>query len=252
MYDYFDRTNGYGTPGIILTIFAYIVLTFINLTLMYYYLIFIHMGGRVIDIYQRLSGNVQHFFLPHDSEVSLNYLKWVCAKALRFNHRVTNFQEEVIDEKGKKQKVHFVHVYKFDKNTHDLYSYRSFIRDYDGAIKEMNIKKTVLNEEMKDGITGNLPHRPDRQRYVREEYSNWTSEEKEPEEEELKAGSGDDSPLKKSMDSKLLLRDDIHSHRGSGNEDNDDNLISNQMESHGVRDDEEESDEEKRNSDEED
>ena len=101
MYDYFDRTSGNGPPGIILTIFTYIILTFLNLLVLYYYLIFVHMGGRVIDIYQRLSGNVQHFFLPHDNEVSLNYLKWVCAKALRFNYRVTNYQENVIDEKGK-------------------------------------------------------------------------------------------------------------------------------------------------------
>jgi hypothetical protein len=101
MYEYFKRTNGNGPPGIILTIFVYVILTFVNLTVLYYYLIFVHMGGRVIDIYQRLSGNVQHFFLPHDNEVSLNYLKWVCAKALRFNYRVTNYQEEVVDEKGK-------------------------------------------------------------------------------------------------------------------------------------------------------
>ena len=101
MYAYFNRTNGNGPPGIILTIFVYVILTFVNLTVLYYYLIFVHMGGRVIDIYQRLSGNVQHFFLPHDNEVSLNYLKWVCAKALRFNYRVTNYKEDVVDEKGK-------------------------------------------------------------------------------------------------------------------------------------------------------
>jgi len=199
------------------------------------------MGGRVIDIYQRLSGNVQHFFLPHDNEVSLNYLRWVCAKALRFNYRVTNFQEEVIDEKGKKQKVHFVHVYKFHKETRDLYSYRSFIRDYDGSIKEMNITKKVLTDDLKDGITGNLPPRAGRQRYFREDHYD-LSEDKKDEEDEKK--SDDDSPLKKSMDSKLLFRDDIGSHRESHHDrqsdDHSDVLISNQMESLEHRDEEEE------------
>lgn len=241
MYDYFDRINGYGAPGIILTIFLYIILTFLNFFLMYYYLIFVHMGGRVIDIYQRLSGNVQHFFMPHDNEVSLNYLKWVCAKALRFNHRVTNFQEDVIDEKGKKQKVHFIHVYKFSKDTHDLYSYRSFIRDYDGSIKEMNITKKVLTEDLKDGITGNLPPRVGRQRYFREDHYDLSSERHENEDDEDKKSedekkSDDESPLKKSMDSKMMFREELSQRNSlrkddSHSDSNDDNLISNQIDS---------------------
>ena len=77
MYYYYDRKDANGWPGFAITIFIYVVLLFINCSLLYYYLIFVHMGGRVIDIYLRLSGNVNHFFLPHDDEVSLNYLKWV-------------------------------------------------------------------------------------------------------------------------------------------------------------------------------
>ena len=249
MYDYFDRTNDNGPPGIILTVFTYIILTFLNLLVLYYYLIFVHMGGRVIDIYQRLSGNVQHFFLPHDNEVSLNYLKWVCAKALRFNYRVTNFQEDVIDEKGKRKKVHFIHVYKFHRETHELYSYRSFIRDYDGAIKEMNITKKILTDDLKDGITGNLPPRPDRQRYFREDHYDLSSENKKNEsDEEDEKKSGEDSPLKKSMDSKLLLKEDVQLHNESAkedqNSDNEDVLISNRMDSSPEVKDEEDDDDE--------
>jgi hypothetical protein len=77
LYEYYKARDANGWPGMALTIFIYIVLLFLNLSLMYYYLIFIHMGGRVIDIYHRLSGNVNHFFLPHDDEISLTYLKWV-------------------------------------------------------------------------------------------------------------------------------------------------------------------------------
>lgn len=77
LYYYYDRRDANGLPGFAITVFIYAVLLFINCSILYYYLIFVHMGGRVIDIYLRLSGNVNHFFLPHDDEVSLNYLKWI-------------------------------------------------------------------------------------------------------------------------------------------------------------------------------
>lgn len=77
LYYYYNKRDGNGYPGMALTVLFYSVLLFINGSLLYYYLIFVHMGGRVIDIYHRLSGNVNHFFLPHDDEISLSYLKWV-------------------------------------------------------------------------------------------------------------------------------------------------------------------------------
>lgn len=137
--------------------------------------------------------------------------------------------------RANKRKVHFVHLYKFHKETHELYSYRSFIRDYDGAIKEMNITKKILTDDLTDGITGNLPPRQGRQRYFREDHYNLSSENKEAESDEEDKKSGDDSPLKKSMDSKFLLKEDMQSHRSHSNngqsDDNDDALISNHMDS---------------------
>jgi uncharacterized membrane protein YhdT len=103
IFEYYNARDSHGYPGIAITAFIYLVLLFLNLIVFYYYLIFVHMAGRVIDVYKRLSGNVNHFFMPHDGEVSYNYLKWVCAKALRYNHRVTNSEETVVDEKGKRK-----------------------------------------------------------------------------------------------------------------------------------------------------
>ena len=62
----------------------------VNSFLFYFYLIWIHMNGRVIDLYIRLNGDINAFFIPRDDEVSINYLKWVCHKAVKHNHRVTN------------------------------------------------------------------------------------------------------------------------------------------------------------------
>ena len=43
------------------------------------------MNGWVIDLYYRLSGDINAFFVPRDDELSINYLKWVCHKAIKKN-----------------------------------------------------------------------------------------------------------------------------------------------------------------------
>ena len=35
----------------------------------YYYLLHVHMGGRMLDLYRRLHSPASHFFIPHDYEV---------------------------------------------------------------------------------------------------------------------------------------------------------------------------------------
>jgi len=67
--------NGY--VGIYITFFLMFGLTVFNGFLFYYYMIFVHMNGRILDLYKRLSGTSKTFFIPHDAEVSLKYLQWV-------------------------------------------------------------------------------------------------------------------------------------------------------------------------------
>jgi hypothetical protein len=85
MYYFYLKWDGSGTVGIVLTVFIYLFLIFLNIGLFYFYLVFVHMNGRVIDLYYWLSGDINAFFLPKDDEVSLNYLKWVCHKAIKRN-----------------------------------------------------------------------------------------------------------------------------------------------------------------------
>jgi len=115
LYNYYLKRDGKGTVGIVLQAFIYMFLFFLNAILFYNYLIFIHMNGRVIDLYIRLNGDIDAFFVPKDEEVSLNYLKWVCHKALKMNQRVTNDRKMHLDEKGQPKEVCFIHVYKFEK-----------------------------------------------------------------------------------------------------------------------------------------
>jgi hypothetical protein len=85
LYNYYNDRDGSGTVGIILQILIFFIVTSLNGMLFYFYLVFVHMNGRVIDLYYRLSGDIDAFFIPKDEEVSLNYLKWVCHKAIKKN-----------------------------------------------------------------------------------------------------------------------------------------------------------------------
>ena len=115
LYNYYDKRDGVGTVGVVLQILIYFFLIMVNSFLFYFYLVWIHMNGRVIDLYIRLNGDINAFFIPRDEEVSLNYLKWVCHKAIKHNHRVTNEQASVLDERARSKPVYFIHVYQFGK-----------------------------------------------------------------------------------------------------------------------------------------
>ena len=58
LYNFYLTREGTGTVGIVLQIFIYAILISLNMILFYFYLVFVHMNGRVIDLYYRLSGDV--------------------------------------------------------------------------------------------------------------------------------------------------------------------------------------------------
>lgn len=80
---YYNKRDSQAWPGYVLVISIYIFLCMLNMLFLYWYVVFVHMRGRVVDCYIRLSGSVHHFFLPADNEVSINYVRWVCAKGLK-------------------------------------------------------------------------------------------------------------------------------------------------------------------------
>ena len=45
------------------------------------YFLRLHNNGRMIDVYWRLHGDEDHFFLPYDLEISNEELNYVCRKA---------------------------------------------------------------------------------------------------------------------------------------------------------------------------
>ncbi len=73
-YNYYYAKQSNGLVGIYLTIFLIFAFTVLNGFLFYNYMIFIHMNGRILDLYKRLSGSMKSFFIPHDNEVPLKYV----------------------------------------------------------------------------------------------------------------------------------------------------------------------------------
>mmetsp|Transcript_18910 Transcript_18910/g.31567 ORF Transcript_18910/g.31567 Transcript_18910/m.31567 type:complete len:1169 (-) Transcript_18910:236-3742(-) len=70
-----------GITGLILTVIVYTGLFIVSALVLYEYMIHIHKDARVLDIWRRMSGPSEEFFIPHDFEVSYAELTSICAKA---------------------------------------------------------------------------------------------------------------------------------------------------------------------------
>lgn len=67
------------------TFALFFALLMINGFIMFNYLVYIHIEGRVIDIFTRVTGDVGHFFVPFDNEVSARYLQWIISRLKKEN-----------------------------------------------------------------------------------------------------------------------------------------------------------------------
>ena len=84
MYIYYlERGDNAGMSGILITGAMALVLNAMCLFCLYNYLITIHFNGRMLDLYQRLTGDEANFFVPHDMEISLRVLSYVLNTAKR-------------------------------------------------------------------------------------------------------------------------------------------------------------------------
>ena len=113
-YNYYYKKQGNGLVGIYLTIFLIFAFTVLNGFLFYNYMIFIHMNGRILDLYKRLSGSMKSFFIPHDNEVSLKYVQWVVERAKKKNYILKSTKQTVRDRMGKERNIQFIHISKIE------------------------------------------------------------------------------------------------------------------------------------------
>ncbi|KAG7390835.1 hypothetical protein PHYPSEUDO_006657 [Phytophthora pseudosyringae] len=144
LYVRFQAQEASGLVGIFIVLILYVALTCLSLVALYVYLLYVHMNGRMLDVYRRVHGHEDAFFVPHDAEISLQELQTVCAQATRWK-----------GPHGTQRKA-FVHEYALsdpldplfrESNTHiAVYNveldgtrelHRHFLKMPDGAVLEL-------------------------------------------------------------------------------------------------------------------
>ena len=131
--------------GGVISAMLYLFLSGVAMFLLYIYLLYIHLGGRMLDVYTRLTAPETKFFVPMDSEVSEGYLEWVCAKAHQFTNAqghsrrivVGEYQLSDVNNEQRTQVLSHVAIYT-EQEGGKKQLYRHFVRMPDGAICELS------------------------------------------------------------------------------------------------------------------
>lgn len=143
LYEYFGATDESSAVGAILTFLLYCALSAASAFALYNYFLRLHMHGRLLDLYMRLTAPESAFFIPYDNEVSLNYLQWVIEKSLLFKsmkgavRKLALTEYSLTDAEGiKADKMSKLAIYNKD-GLGKLTLYRLFDRLPNGAICEL-------------------------------------------------------------------------------------------------------------------
>lgn len=144
LYNYFNDEEGSGVPGVILTVFFDAILMFVSSFLFYHYLLYIHMNGRMLDVYHRLHGQNSSFFIPDDMEISLRNLRWILTQAKRWTgyqgsvRKIAVTSYIVKDHEDPDYEECSIHIAVFTQDINGQRQlYRQFLRRHDGAIIEL-------------------------------------------------------------------------------------------------------------------
>lgn len=147
-YYWFEKAGDNGVVGAYISFFMMMVLTIFTGYLWYRYMVEVHMNGRILDLYRRLSGTYKAFFVPMDHEVSLKYLQWVITRAKKQNNVIVSESRMIRDKFGIERMVNFIQIMKIEKKM--LKKNRFFFKDFDGSLIEVPQKKIfVRTKELK-------------------------------------------------------------------------------------------------------
>lgn len=140
----FVAEEGSPVVGIVLTVFAYLVLMLLAGFGLYAYLLRLHLDGRMIDLFRRLHGEEDRFSIPHDFEVSPSELQWIVSRAHRWRGpRGTTRRVAVcdyvlsdpLDPAFKETTSHLIIYHAGLDGSRELY--RHFLRLPDGTLLEI-------------------------------------------------------------------------------------------------------------------
>jgi len=142
-----DRTTsdeGSGISGLLITLIIYLGNSIVSSFVLVEYLTHIHRNARILDIWRRISGPPEEFFVPEDFEVSHEELTGICKRAeswrgpsgSRRRVVVHNYTEtDKVDATFAKTTSHIA-IYELAVDNVPLKLHRQFLRYADGSIVE--------------------------------------------------------------------------------------------------------------------
>uniref|UniRef100_A0A8C0U0V1 Uncharacterized LOC111923933 n=1 Tax=Cyanistes caeruleus TaxID=156563 RepID=A0A8C0U0V1_CYACU len=77
----FLRAGESGVPGALITVMLYTILFMISSTVLYLYFLRLHSEGWLLDVFQRIHGEEDTFFVPLDLEISSQELSYIMKRA---------------------------------------------------------------------------------------------------------------------------------------------------------------------------
>ncbi|XP_065608741.1 uncharacterized protein LOC136058885 [Cyrtonyx montezumae] len=81
LYWVFLRSEESGVPGALITVMLYTVLFIISSTVLYLYFLRLHSEGWLLDVFRRIHGEEDMFFVPLDLEISIQELSYIIKRA---------------------------------------------------------------------------------------------------------------------------------------------------------------------------
>jgi len=138
--NYYYKAESSTIAGYIVAVVVYIFFIVVNLMMFYNYIIYLHLNGRLQDIYARLLGDPKVFFIPGDNEISLRHLLWCYYNAIVNSQRIVVNKMNIINEYGENRPVTTLQTSEYLTDV-SLSIKRTFVRDDNGCIKELTEKE---------------------------------------------------------------------------------------------------------------
>jgi hypothetical protein len=150
-----NHDEGSGITGLLITLIMYVTTTVMSSFLLYEYFIFVHKDGDILDLYRRINGYQEEFFIPNDYEITRDELFSICASAKKYRKGdstrkviIKDFIEtDKKDEKYMKNQRHFG-IYDVKGESKSLY--RHFVLSHDGTIIEIFDQQGGINLDNDD------------------------------------------------------------------------------------------------------
>ena len=144
LWNRFERVEGVGITGILITFIIYAVYMTITALCYYLYLVHVHRNARILDLWRRINSPPEEFFIPDDLEISFEELRSVVSMSSQFKGSngalrkvaVSSFYErDPLDPLFERKSEH-VAVYTLEL-TGEKTLHRHFLIQWDGAILEL-------------------------------------------------------------------------------------------------------------------